>query len=362
MNSLVDTNMLDDEDAISGFFLDGRTALRQPTSLRAAGSSLILHSPQGSRMLHPHDVLPIHPNRTGVQFLRLKDGASCELPASPELLALLKDAKVPISKESALSMLLSGDWRASAMALAFLAGVVAAFYIWLLPILADLAAARVPLDIEQRIGQSALRQMDGLLKPSELPAKLRGEIQGRFEELTADLNGPESASIELLIRKFDGHPNAFALPGNIVVLSDELVTLVDHDLDAVSGVLAHEVGHLHHRHGMRSVVQAGALAMLSSTLIGDYSSALAAIPAGLGHLHYSRRFEAEADVYARMLMCARKVDPAKTALFFEKAKQIKGSLEGVLPSYLSSHPASGDRAAYFSRPCDDGLLAAESPN
>jgi len=55
------------------------------------------------------------------------------------------------------------------------------------------------------------------------------------------------------------------------VLTDELVTLVDGDLDAISGVLARELGHLEKAHGLRGVVQASALAMLGSALVGDYS-------------------------------------------------------------------------------------------
>ena len=146
-------------------------------------------------------------------------------------------------------------------------------------------------------------------------------------------------------------PNAFALLGNFIVLTDELVTLVDGDLDAISGVLAHELGHLRHRHGLRSAVQATALTVLGSALIGDYSSALAAVPAGLGHLNYSRHFETEADAYSFEVLCDAHIDPAKTALFFDRASKINGNVGNLIPAYLSSHPGSEDRAAYFRRAC-----------
>jgi predicted Zn-dependent protease len=116
-------------------------------------------------------------------------------------------------------------------------------------------------------------------------------------------------------------------------------------------VLAHELGHLKHQHGLRSVVQGMALTVVGSALIGDYSSALAAIPAALGHLNYSRHFESEADAYARDVLCDERIDPAKTALFFDKATTKQGKVGELIPSYLSSHPVSENRAAYFRKPC-----------
>ena len=203
----------------------------------------------------------------------------------------------------------------------------------------------------RRIGEHALQHLSGKFTPSELPQAQQDAIQDRFAALTSELEGPEAKDLELLIRKSTIGPNAIALPGNYIVLTDELVTLVDGDLDAISGVLGHEVGHLHHKHGLRSVAQAAALTVLGSALIGDYSSVLALVPTALGHLNYSRRFESEADVYARTMLCTNGIDPAKTSLFFDRAGKLKGNLESVLPGYLQSHPASAERADYFRTSC-----------
>lgn len=335
-----------------GVFLDGQTAAKLPVKLAAEGTGLVLQWEQGQRQVLAHEVMPIQPCRRGVQFLRLVDGGTCEMVASPELLALLAQARVGVQKESAMAAVLHGDWRIAAMALAFLVGMVTAFYVWLLPSVADFASDLVPISLQRRLGETALRQVEAQwLSPSRLPSNQREEIQARFEALTKDLKGPEYERLELLIRKSSVGPNAFALPGNFIVLTDELVTLVDGDLDTISGVLAHEMGHLKHRHGLRSVVQATALTVLGSALIGDYSSALAAVPAGLGHLNYSRHFETEADVYSFELLCEAHIDPAKTALFFDRASRVKGDVGKLIPSYLSSHPGSEDRAAYFRRAC-----------
>ncbi len=336
----------------SGILLDGQTAVKWPATLAAEGTGLVLQWAQGQRQVQAQEVLPIHPSRRGVQFVRLADGSTWEMAASPELLAVLVRAGVGVQRESALAAVLHGDWRIAAMALAFLAGVLTAFYVGLLPSVADFGAALVPQDLQRRLGETTLRQVEAQwLLPSALPTQQRGDIQARFVLLTQDLKGPEYARLELLIRKSWVGPNAFALPGNFIVLTDELVTLVDGDLDAISGVLAHELGHLKHRHGLRSVVQSTALTILGSALIGDYSTALAAIPAALGHLNYSRHFETEADAFSRALLCDVHIDPAKTALFFDRAATAQGEVGKLIPTYLSSHPGSQDRAAYFRKAC-----------
>lgn len=335
-----------------GVLMDGKTAAQLPITLTAEGPLLILQSEEGRRPLTAASVAPLHPQKRGVQFLQLADGGTCEMPASPELLALLVQAGVAIRKDSAVAAVLHSDWRISAMALAFLAGVITAFYVSFLPSLAEMAAAFVPPSVKRQLGESALQQVQAQwLKPSQLPDAQQDAIHERFDLLAVALDEAESKGLELLIRKSTIGPNAFALPGNFIVLTDEMVTLVDGDLDALSGVLAHELGHLKHDHGLRSVVQGTALTMLGAALIGDYSSALAAIPAGLAHLNYSRHFETEADGFSRDLLCDAHIDPAKTALFFERVVKDQSRSEALIPPYLSSHPGSEDRAAYFRKPC-----------
>lgn len=335
-----------------GVYLDGKTAAKLPITLTAEAAGLVLLWPQGRRVLAVAEVLPIHPSRRGVQFLRLADGASCELPASPELLSWLTRAGVAVQKESAVAAFLHGDWRIAAMALAFLAAVVCAFYVWLLPSVVQIGVGFVPAQVERSLGETALRQIEAQwLSPSQLTATQQAEIQARFKLLARGLNGPANSGLELVIRKSSQGPNAYALPGNFVVLTDELVLLVGGDLDAVSGILAHELGHLKLQHGLRSVAQAMALTALGSALIGDYSSTLAAIPAALGHLNYSRQFETAADVYSHSLLCGAGIDPAKTALFFDQISKIQGNVAELIPAYLSSHPVPKNRAAYFREAC-----------
>ena len=68
--------------------------------------------------------------------------------------------------------------------------------------------------------------------------------------------------------------NAFALPGGTVVMTDAIVqAAADKGIsdDALVGVLAHEIGHVVHRHGMRMVVEQGVLNMGLGLALGDVS-------------------------------------------------------------------------------------------
>ena len=92
--------------------------------------------------------------------------------------------------------------------------------------------------------------------------------------------------------------------------------------------------------------------LVSSTIIGDYSSALAGVPAYIANMKFSRGFEREADTYSRNLLCTNAIDPAKTAIFFEKMIAMdKSKTLDFVPEYLLSHPKSQERVEFFKKPC-----------
>lgn len=149
-------------------------------------------------------------------------------------------------------------------------------------------------------------------------------------------------------------PNAFALPGGSIIVTDELVQLLTGHDDAVLGVLAHEFGHVRLRHGMRLVVQVSLLGAATGVALGDFSSVLAGAPALLGQLAYSRDAEREADADSVRLLRSAAISPAAMATFFERVRAWRTSPEGErlgagieLGIALSSHPADDERLRYF---------------
>ncbi|HWH83980.1 MAG TPA: M48 family metallopeptidase, partial [Burkholderiaceae bacterium] len=150
-------------------------------------------------------------------------------------------------------------------------------------------------------------------------------------------------------------PNAFALPGGTIVVTDEMLALLQGRDDVLIGVLGHELGHVRRRHGMRLLVQTTLIATASSLAWGDFSSVLAAAPALLGQRSYSRDFEREADTDAITLLQANGLSPALMVELFERlAAQRSGAQRDTehrpavdLGIALASHPDDAERIARF---------------
>lgn len=344
-----DPSPLPVQESFAGGYYDGKTSARQPVSLVIVEPHVRMQGEAWFRDVLASDTRLSEPSLHVPLLLHFADGGHCELPHSPQLHDRLRSAGVPVTRMSGLASVLEGDWRLAVMSVAFLVAAIMAFYVWLLPSIAELTAPMIPRSVQARLGNTVMDQLESRwFEPSRLPTGQQADIQGRFQQLL----GKQSDQYEFYIRKSRIGPNALTLPGNIIVLTDELVTLVDGNLDAVTGVLAHELGHVANHHVLRGVIQASALTIMASAIIGDYSSALAAVPATLGQLHYSRAFEAEADAYAYDLLCKQGIDPAKTALFFDKiAVGPTGDVDKLIPEYLKTHPGSSKRAELFRSGC-----------
>jgi Zn-dependent protease with chaperone function len=142
-------------------------------------------------------------------------------------------------------------------------------------------------------------------------------------------------------------PNAFALPGGTVVMTDDLAKLATDD-DQLSAVLAHEIGHVRGRHGLRLGLQAAGVAALTAALFGDAVSITGlavTLPTAILQNGYSRELETEADEYAFQRL--REVGLSPTAFaemmqLFEKEHE-KYLGKGASMDYFSTHPATAKR-------------------
>lgn len=165
----------------------------------------------------------------------------------------------------------------------------------------------VPLHWETALSQEAIAQMDeGMLKPSKLAKERQAQLRGEFESLLAKM--PPSLmryhgyapQYTLHFRRGMG-ANAFALPGGAIVLTDGLVETASRKKigdDAIIGVLAHEIGHVAHRHTTRMVVEQGVLQTGLGLALGDVSSIVSMGSTMLTGLAYQRDHEREADCFA----------------------------------------------------------------
>ncbi len=152
-------------------------------------------------------------------------------------------------------------------------------------------------------------------------------------------------------------PNAFARPGGVGIVTDEMLQLLADRDDVLIGVLGHELGHVQRRHGMRMMVQTTVLGAVATLLWGDISTVLAAAPALLGQSAYLREFEREADGDSVALLQANGLSPLVMVELFERLKkqretdasdQSEKSADAFdLGIALASHPADAERAQRF---------------
>lgn len=196
------------------------------------------------------------------------------------------------------------------------------FYRYGTPWLATQLTRAVPVGWETALARETLERMDGdLLKPSRLAPERQQALRARFDALAQGVPAaPQryagyAPALRLEFRRGLG-ANAFALPGGTVVMTDGLAETASRrglGDDALAGVLAHEIGHVVHRHTTRTVVEQGVLNVGLGLALGDVSSLLSTGGALVTGLAYSRAHEREADCYALALMDRARLPTAPMA-------------------------------------------------
>lgn len=248
------------------------------------------------------------------------------------------------------------SWRLALLSLVLLVAGLAAGWRWGLPWAVDRAVDVLPQSAERTLGEHLLSGLDGeWLKPSRLGVAQQQAWQQRWTAAIARARADGGPAVP---ERFEIHfrdggktlgPNAFALPGGDIVVTDALLQLLADEPDAVMTVLAHELGHVQHRHGLRLMLRAGAISVVASVIVGDFSTLLAAAPAVLAGNAYSRDNEREADFYGRALARAGGADTSRMAVFFERlAKQHATVDNNRMAIAISTHPADEERVRFFS--------------
>lgn len=201
------------------------------------------------------------------------------------------------------------------------------------------------------------RSLDqSLLGPSKLTQAEQVGITSAFETAVRAA-WPDGGAPPWRLRFVDGRrlgPNALALPGGSILLTDQLVRLADRSgrdaRDMVAGVLGHELRHLARRHGMRMGAQTLLVGAIVSTVLGDHNALIAGVPLVLIQSGYSRDMEREADADSLRLMQAAGMSPTVMARFFEEMAAWRATAQGASPPMaiaFGSHPADAERIAYF---------------
>ena len=176
-------------------------------------------------------------------------------------------------------------------------------------------------------GNAALRKLVDRLAPPELQRDAAKKQDG----ITVDV-----VDIKL--------PNAFALPGDHIMVTSGLIDLATSP-DMVSGVVAHEIGHLDLRHPTQSAISNLGISATVSIILGG--SSVGDIATLLTVMSYSRKMEHEADVRGLELLKTAGLRADGMADFFKVMKdKFEKDGDSVIPDWLASHPGLAERAEY----------------
>jgi len=218
------------------------------------------------------------------------------------------------------------------------------------PALSDRIAPLIPLRLEHRFGLAMDAHVRALLdnRKSDQPFECGladAEKPGRaaFDRLIGRLQTAAGLPIPLkiaVVRR--GEANAIALPGGHIYVFEGLVNR-SRTPDELAAVIAHEIGHVAHRDGTRSLLQSAGLSFLFGMLLGDFTGGGVVVIAAKTVVQsaYSREVEAAADQYGVRLMGDIGGDARAFASILDR---IAGAIEpGV--KILLNHPQTKDRIA-----------------
>jgi Zn-dependent protease with chaperone function len=287
-------------DRIACNYFDGVDSTAHAAMLSLIGDQLHIAGVWGSTTIPVSEIKISDRLGTAPRTISLPGGAACELAGGAETNEFLAQ----FAPRESLWFRAQFDWRLVAASVVALFVLAFAGYRWGVPLATDFIANRLPDVIVQKISDIALGEVDRtVLNPSKLPDVRQKALAERF----AQMKTPGGAAINHRVefrdaKKFIG-PNAFALPSGSIVMTDQLVELMKND-EQIMGVLSHELGHVHHKHGMRNVIQASFVGAAIAYWIGDFSSVIAGGATAVLQTNYSREYETEADDFGAAMMRA----------------------------------------------------------
>ena len=316
--------MSSDPTLITGLFADGDTARIHPVSVTVEDDRLALTG-DSLRLFWRIKRLRRLPDRPDGSVVISEADSDARLSLDRENAARLRPLLPRLLDDRSIRR---GTWMLGGSLTALAAGL-AGFMVYGLPMLATPLAQAVPLDVEARLGARSNQFVAWFTDECETP----DATQAALDELGGRLEAVSGSPFELKLRIVDApFPNAFALPGGWIVVTDDLIDAMESP-DELAGVLAHEAAHVAQRHVMAAQLREMGFGVLLEFLIGGGTGAgqeIARTGATLESLRHSRAAEAEADAYALAYLDAADMNPEALADFFDRMQSVFEDMEAEI--------------------------------
>jgi predicted Zn-dependent protease len=227
--------------------------------------------------------------------------------------------------------------------------------------LAERTALSASLKEEQAMTEAAraqppVRDMLAQALPDDNPTSRLVRKIG--QDLVRSLPAPSSYSYEFVV--VPAHEiNAFALPGGLVVVFSGLIETLETP-EELAAVLAHEIQHVEHRHGLKQHYKTLGSLALFTMLFGVAQDSGTLMGAQIMSMKYGRAIETEADIGGARLLARAGVSPKVMVKMLRKLDEIES---GWTPTILRNHPKSGLRAKQIAAMPETAVNLPESnPN
>lgn len=189
----------------------------------------------------------------------------------------------------------------------------------LLSIIAPAICTDRDFEKEEKIGQKMAKRVERqyeLIKDSESLQRVQ-----HIGEHLRSISGIEQINYQFNIIDRDG-PNAFAFPGGFIYITADLFDYIHSD-DELAAVIAHEMGHVIHKHSIRQIQDNRKLRLVelfAVLLTGDPAVALLSELTSITVLNaYRREYEEEADLTALELLNKSPIyHPVGLLTYFER--------------------------------------------
>lgn len=248
------------------------------------------------------------------------------------------------------------EGRVTVAALVTLAWSLAGGFLVGIPYAADPLSRVMPEKYRTQIADiswSQVNQITVQCRDSDEAAEILNDLAYRMMEAS---NVPQRDDIWITIVDAT-FPNAFALPDNSIVVTDEIIGMAQHP-DELTGVLAHEIAHIEHNHIMKNVIRQIGAGIFFDVVFGGAGAgqAIAIASVQLAGLRYNRGDEADADSRGMDYLDAAGISTGGIASMFTRLQEYeKEAGLSDIPTMLSSHPASRERAAAAQARARQGL-------
>ena len=231
------------------------------------------------------------------------------------------------------------------------AALIAGLLFFGVPAASGPMARATPKPFEQRIGANMAAQIQTVFRrcASEEALAILSPV---IDDMAASGEvGFETIHINIVRTSA---PNAFALPGGQVMATSGLMDALGDDQEAFLAVMAHELGHVRNRDGLKAFYRNAGLGILLEAITGGSGLAQQAVllAGQLTQLRHTRAQETQADEAAFEIMEAAGLDPAALARAFtaitvsidvDPDDEAAPQKRRKMPSWLKTHPDTDAR-------------------